>query len=246
MVAITTAWSNTMRPLLDLHRAPDAAQLAQELAAFVAQCLRQTLRTKDRALLVVSGGTTPAAFFDELRLQDVPWAQVVITLADERWVSPVHPDSNERVVRQHLLQGAAARAIWMPLWRDGLSTHEALPLLCGELDALPWPASVVLLGMGGDGHTASLFPHDASWVESGPDPDRCLAVPAPMPPNVPVPRVSLSPTCLMDAEQVVIHLTGEAKWAVLQHAEQDGSAHDYPIRLAWQQRHAPCHLFYAD
>ncbi|MDE2594273.1 MAG: 6-phosphogluconolactonase, partial [Burkholderiales bacterium] len=99
---------------------------------------------------------------------------------------------------------------------------------------------------GGDGHTASLFPHDASWVESGLDAGRCLTVPTPMPPNVPVPRVSLSPRCLTDAEQVVIHLTGEAKWAVLQHAQQDGSMHDYPIRLAWQQRHAPCHLFYAD
>lgn len=246
MVGITTAWLITMRPLIDLHRAPDAVLLAQDLASFVAQCLRQTLRNQDRALLVVSGGATPIPFFEALRQEEVPWAQVVITLADERWVSPAHPDSNERLVRQHLLQGAAARAIWMPLWRDGMTTHEALPLIRGELDALPWPASVTVLGMGGDGHTASLFPHDASWVESGPDPDRCLAVPTPMPPNVPLPRVSLSPSCLTDAEQVVIHLTGEAKWAVLQHAEQEGSVHDYPIRLAWQQRHAPCHVFYAD
>ncbi|MGE5451477.1 MAG: 6-phosphogluconolactonase [Acidobacteriota bacterium] len=235
-----------MRPLLDLHRAAGSAQLAQDLAGFVAQCLRQTLRTRERALLVVSGGGTPVPFFEALSQQELAWEQVVITLADERWVSPHHPDSNERLVRRHLLKGLAERAIWMPLWREGLSTHEALPLICGELDALPWPASVILLGMGGDGHTASLFPHDASWVESGHSPDRCLAVPAPMPPNVPVARVTLSPACLVDAEQVVIHLTGETKWAVLQHAQQEGTAHDYPIRLAWQQRHAPCHLFYAD
>ena len=246
MVVITTECLPTMRPLIDFHRAGDAQALAQDLADFVAHCLTDTLRKQDRALLVVSGGSTPGPFFDALSSKDIPWGQVVITLADERWVSPNHPDSNERLVRQRLLQGPAAEAIWMPFWREEMNTHEALHHVCGELDALPWPASVVILGIGSDGHTASLFPHDASWVESGPDPDRCLAIPAPMPPNVPVSRLSLSPTCLMDAEQVVIHLTGEAKWAVLQHAEQEGSAHDYPIRLAWQQRHAPCHVFYAD
>lgn len=235
-----------MRALLDLHRAPNPTRLAQDLAAFVAQCLMQTLRSRDRALLVVSGGTTPALFFDVLSQQNLPWEQVVITLADERWVPPHHADSNERLVQQHLLRGPAAKAIWMPLWRDGLSTHEALPAICGELDALPWPASVVVLGMGADGHTASLFPHDASWAVAEPPQDRCLAIAAPLPPNVPVARVSLSPQCLTDTEQVAILLTGESKWAVLQQAQQDGPARDCPIRLAWQQRHAPCHVFYAD
>lgn len=246
MVVIQTVGSIEMQPMLDFHCSATPTDLALELATFVSQCLTETLRTRDRALLVVSGGSTPVPFFAALSCMSLPWDQVVVTLADERWVPPTHPDSNERQVREHLLKGEAARAIWMPFWRSGMNAHDALPLIRGELDALPWPASVAVLGMGSDGHTASLFPHDATWVESQTAPERCLAIGAPLPPNVPVSRVSLSPTCLVDAENLAIYLTGEAKWDVLHRAERDGPAREYPIRLAWQQRHAPCHVFYAD
>lgn len=235
-----------MRPLLDLHRADTADNLAEHLADFVCSCLQETLKHQEQALLVVSGGSTPVPFFRALSHKHLPWSRVVITLADERWVPPTHADSNERLVREHLLQAEAAEAIWMPWWRTTYNVHEAEPMVQGELDALPWPASVVVLGMGGDGHTASLFPHDATWQSEHVAGRRCIAVPAPLPPNVPVARLSLTPQSIVDAETVVIHLTGEAKWETLHHAQQEGAAQDYPIRLAWQQRHAPCHIFFAD
>jgi 6-phosphogluconolactonase len=114
-----------------------------------------------------------------------------------------------------------------------------------SLAALPWPADVVVLGMGGDGHTASLFPHMPEWAALPGDDARCMAVASPAAPNVPVPRLSLTPATLLDAKALVIHITGSAKLALLQQAQQAGPVADLPIRLALHQSPVPCTVFHS-
>jgi 6-phosphogluconolactonase len=132
--------------------------LNRELTERIRQLLGDGIRHRGRASLVVSGGTTPVALFEALSGEDMPWEKVVVSLADERWVDPGTPDSNERLVRTHLLKNKAAAATFI-----GLKTPED-PAGAGEaacenrIRQIPVPFDLLILGMGDDGHTASLFP----------------------------------------------------------------------------------------
>lgn len=234
------------------HHAVGAPQLAQDLARFVAQALRQGLAKRNEALLVVSGGSTPVPFFEALAREGLYWPAVHVVLADERWLPPDHADSNERLVRNHLLQGLAAQARFLPMYRP---SADGPAQACGRIDAvlnaLPWPADMVVLGMGGDGHTASLFPNapelDAALRDDAP---RCMAVQAPGLPNVEVPRLTLTRRALLDARQLVIHITGESKLALVQRAlvvegPLDEAVRSWPIRLALCQTQVPCTVFHS-
>lgn len=232
-----------------IHRGPDAATVARELADFVALRLREGLDARGTALLFVSGGGTPVPFFAQLAQAPLDWTRVQVSLADDRWLPPDHPDSNNRLVRQHLLQGPAAQARLIPLVNDAATPDEGQPATESALSALPWPAEVMVLGMGDDGHTASLFPHDAALataLDERADGPRCVAVQAPERPNVPVARISLTRRALLDARHLVVHTTGASKWALLERAGEPGPATVLPIRVALHQHSVPCHLFHAD
>jgi 6-phosphogluconolactonase len=236
-----------------VHLAHDAAAQAQDVAAMVADGLRAALAERPRATLVVSGGKTPVAMWQSLRQQDLDWQRVDVTLADERWVPTDHPASNEALVRQHLLQARARTAHWVPLYNPGEEAGESLEAALPRLEArlasqLNWPADVVVLGMGADGHTASWFPGQALPDDGS----RCLAVPAPQAPNVAVPRVSLSPAALLDARCLIVQSQGKDKDAMLLQALQPASAEDeqalqerLPIRRAFWARGVTCHVFHA-
>ena len=196
---------------LPLRTAPGAAALADRLAADVAASLRAALETRGQASLVVSGGSTPAAMFDRLAHEALDWSRVGVTLADERAVPPDHEDSNERLVRTRLLVDEAAAARFTPLYRsDG-----DLARVGAALDALARPFDVVLLGMGTDGHTASLFP-DAPELEAALAGDE--AVMGIVPPSTPHPRITLTRRALLDARRCVLHVVGAAKRDVLEAA----------------------------
>lgn len=230
-----------------VHEAPDALTLARDLAQFVALRLQEGLSARGRALLVVSGGSTPVPFFEALANTPLDWSRVSVTLADERWVPPDHPDSNERLVRAHLRKNLAARANFVPLKSKDAQVSQGLPQVAAAIEALPWPADVVVLGMGGDAHTASLFP-DSAQLAAGLDDlaERCLAIDAPPAPNVPVSRITLGKRALLDTRQVVLHLTGAPKRALLETAMQAGPIEAMPIRLAWSRADIPCRVFYSN
>jgi 6-phosphogluconolactonase len=229
------------------HHAGDPALLALDVADHVAGLLRQGVAERGRALLIVSGGSTPVPFFQALARCALDWSAVTITLADERWVPPDHPDSNEALVRAHLLRANAAAAHFVPLYNGAATPAEGVPALEAALATLPWPADAVVLGMGGDGHTASLFPDapELPYALMDAAPARCLAVASPAPPNVPVPRVSLTRRALLDTRQLIVHLTGEDKLELLHQAMLPGDVAEYPIRAVLQQHAVPCHIFHA-
>lgn len=216
-----------------LHRRDDALGMAREVAQVVATHLKAGLDERPRATLVVSGGRTPVPMWQSLSQAPLDWARVNITLADERWVPPDHPASNEGLVRMHLLQGLAAHARWVPLYGGEASPQSGLPLAEDRLASVAWPADVVVLGMGADGHTASWFPGQALPEDAR----RCMAVDAPQPPNVAEPRLSLTPAALLQARCLLVHLTGSDKELPLAQALRPIPAeHAESMALAWPIR----------
>jgi 6-phosphogluconolactonase len=197
----------------DLHRYADAQQLAEALAGALARDLAAAVQQRGSASLVVSGGSTPLPLFRLLRQMPLPWEHITITLADERWVDPQDAASNERLLRQELLRDAAARAQFIPLKNDAPTPASGAARAWSALQAVPRPFDVVLLGMGDDGHTASLFPGSpgidaALAAEAAPG---CVAMRAPVPPMA---RLSLNAAALLQTRQLYLHFTGEAKWQV--------------------------------
>ena len=147
------------------HEYRTPALLAEGLANDVAEQLRTAVSARGEATLVVSGGRSPVAFFQHLAKQGLDWSKVTITLADERWVPVEHADSNAGLLKQHLLQGPAAKAKFLSLYSAAANLEEAAEQadrLLGELPAI----DVLVLGMGDDGHTASLFPNSPNLAEA--------------------------------------------------------------------------------
>lgn len=203
-------------------------QLAEQLAEAVFQALQEDLSHQDRALLVVSGGSTPVPFFKALASKSLPWERLDITLADERWVSEESPDSNARLVREHLLQGAASLANFIPLTCDASTPEEGVETVAQQAASLAWPASVVILGMGGDGHTASLFP-DSRELDLALATDELLV--AVRTPSQPQPRITFSADRLHQARRHFLHITGDDKRAVLAKALNGDDVRQLPVRV---------------
>lgn len=202
-------------------------QLATQLAESVAGALRADLATQERALLVVSGGSTPVPFFAHLSRMDLPWERIDVTLADERWVAEDDRDSNARLVREHLLQGAASSARFHSLTTADGTPEQGAATVAQRVARLTWPASVVILGMGSDGHTASLFPDSGELGLALSTDEATVAVRAP---SVPQPRITLSAGWLHQARRHVLHIAGGDKRAVLARAMAGDDVRELPIR----------------
>lgn len=186
----------------------DSEMMAMDLANVLAGELGAVLRHQDRALLVVPGGSTPGPIFDSLCAADLDWGRVDILLSDERWRPEEHVRSNTRLLRERLLVGRAAAANLLPLYMKDRTPAEAAPQLSGRI-AGHLPISVMLLGMGADMHTASLFPR-APGLEAALDPRAPILVPVELP-DTPEPRLSLSAAVLNGAMSKHIVIIGAAK-----------------------------------
>ncbi|MDW5377484.1 6-phosphogluconolactonase [Halomonas sp. HP20-15] len=202
-------------------------QLAAQLAEAVASALAADLENHERALLVVSGGSTPVPFFKRLASIELPWSRIDVTLADERWVAEDADDSNARLVREHLLQGPAAAASFCPLTSGDATPEQGVESVARRVVDLPWPASVVVLGMGGDGHTASLIPDSGELGLALTTDEPLVAARAP---SVPQPRITLSAGRLHQARRHVLHIVGDDKRSVLARAMAGDDARELPIR----------------
>ena len=226
-----------------LKQFENTSVLDTTLADGVSQRLRQSISAQGRASLVLSGGRTPLGFFHQLSQQTLDWSKVVVTLADERWVDKDHQDSNEKLVRENLLINEAQCAQFLALKNasetavDGESELEAQLADFGQF-------TVVILGMGDDGHTASLFP-GATALDAGLDMHSgrsCLAV---TPTAAPHERISLTLPRLLDTQYLVIHISGANKQKVLEQAQAGQDIKELPIRAIIQQTQVPVTVFWA-
>lgn len=188
----------------DIHRFATHAEASSALAARVAEQLADAVAARGVASLAVPGGTTPAEFLTALGDAGPDLERVTVMLTDERWVPPDHPRSNAALVGRTLGR-RAGRYRWYPLWLDGLSPAGAVEVLDAGTADIAWPLDVVVLGMGEDGHVASLFPGDESGFASGAR--RFVAVTGP----ADEPRVSLSASSIVQAREVYLLLRGDAK-----------------------------------
>ncbi len=218
--------------------------VAAELARSIADDLDAAVGERGEAGLVVSGGSTPRQLFDDLSRIALPWEKVRVTLSGERWVPLADEDSNERLVRRHLLVGEAAAARLVPLKNDAPTPEEGRDACDAALAALPRPFDVVVLGMGDDGHTASLYP---AAPELGDGLDResrrsCVAV---RPPGASHPRMSMTLAALLDSRRIVIYIIGDEKWGVYQKALAPGPAAEYPIRAVLESGHPRLEVYWA-
>jgi 6-phosphogluconolactonase len=206
----------------------DAGQLAQALAVRVADALRQAIASRGRATLVVSGGRSPVPFFDALAQQALPWTQVCVSLADERWVPVNHAGSNEALVRRHLLRGPAAEARFLGLYQVAGNLEHAAELADAAVAELA-PVDVLVLGMGDDGHTASLFPHSPNLLEAL-QPDCARRVLPMLALSEPAQRLTLTLPVLASARLPLLAIQGQAKLNTLSAALQPGEVAQMPIR----------------
>lgn len=220
----------------------DAEALTSAFADELVAILNSGIQARGRASLVVSGGRTPVKLFETLSQADVDWSKVDVTLADERWVGEEDDASNTRLVKAHLLQNkaSAARFVALKTTRDDASegTIEAE----ANLASMSQPFDALILGMGEDGHTASLFPcsdevQDGLNMNSG---RTCIAV---TPKTAPHQRISLTLPALLHSRNIFLHLTGQKKRDVLEDAMQEKDEAKKPVTAVINR--APVTLMWA-
>lgn len=218
----------------------DAASVA--LAEHIAGRLESAVAKRGEASLIVSGGTSPLATFQALRRHKLPWQKVTIVPSDERLVPPDHADSNAGMLRRELMQDEATTAKLLSLAGAASPAEIQLASLNAELGGLNRPLDIVLLGMGDDGHTASLFPDSPDIADALNSIDYCVLQ---RPAHLEVARLSLTPALLLDAREIVLLFFGIGKRSVYQRAVAGGDAEEMPIRFVLQQHAAPVSAYWA-
>lgn len=215
------------------------------LSSFVPQIaaqLSEAIAERGHAYLVVSGGRTPVSLFRQLRLLPMNWHKITVTLADDRWVDEAHPDSNAALVREHLLKDQASSAKFISLVVGAENIAEDVAAANQQLAQIP-TFDVVILGMGDDGHTASLFPCAEELVDGLHTSEAVLAV---TPKTAAHQRLSLSRSRLLNSRQLYVHLKGKNKAVVVEKALASPPTDSLPISHFLHQTQVPVQVLLAD
>jgi 6-phosphogluconolactonase len=218
-----------------LQRFMDPGQAAVALAVQVIAALRNGLATRGTASLAVPGGRTPQPLFHAMREVDLDWSRVGVALTDERWVPEDHAGSNAALVRRELLVAKAAAARFLPLYNGAATAGGAVATVWNSLQSLPMPFDAVVLGMGDDGHFASLFPHDpglAAALDQAASP-ACVAMRAPVEPTE---RISLNLAALLQTRRLFLFITGTHKRDLLLAAARRAADAPLPVAALLSQR----------
>jgi 6-phosphogluconolactonase len=231
-------------PPVEVKRYPGADALAERLADDIASSLGEAIAQRGLASLVVSGGNSPIKLFEALRTRPLDWSRVCVALADERWVDATDAGSNERLVRDALLRGPAAAARFTGLKNAAPSPDLGAISAWETFAPVPRPFDVTVLGMGDDGHTASLFPHSPN-LRSALDPSAVAGCVGMWAPTAPHARLSLNLSALLGSRRVYILILGDAKWRTYATASGPGPVEDMPVRAVLRQDRTPVEVVWA-
>ena len=229
---------------LELKRFDSADALATRVAGDIAAQLGRAIAARGQAALLVSGGRSPAVLFEQLRAQGLDWSRVSIALVDERWVEPTGLGSNERFVREALLRDGASAARFFGLKNPAPSPDLGAAAAWKALAPIPRPFDLTVLGMGDDGHMASLFPGSPN-LKSALDlqaPEGCIGM---WSPSAPQARLSLNLRALLDTRRILIFIQGEAKWRAYAAACSPGPVEEMPVRAVLRQQRVPVEVVWA-
>ncbi len=226
-------------PGYSVHRYPTRSQALDAVAKTLAKALAPSAQKQNRMTFGVCGGRSAGELFPLLAACPLSWASVDVLLVDERWVPIQSPESNEKLVRDSLLQDRASAATMVGLKTSHDRAIDALDAVEQRLDQLKLPIDALLISMGDDGHIASLFPGGVANAEAR---RRVVATTSPLPPHE---RISLSPTVLRDSQRIILPVFGENKQALFDQVIQQGSREDYPVRHVLDHEEVRCEVFLA-
>jgi 6-phosphogluconolactonase len=224
----------------------DKASLFAALAMEITVRLTDAVAARGRASLVATGGTTPGPLYDALSAEPAPWDRVEITLTDERWVAPDSDDSNEGLVRRRLLRDRAAGAELIGLKTPDATPAEAEAKVDRALAGMIRPFDVVILGMGDDGHIASLFPHAPELtraMQAGPDSLVC-AVDRPEAAGAAA-RLSMTLPAILGSRWIVLLIEGQGKLDVVRQARELRDPDELPVCTVLNQTNVPVEVWWA-
>lgn len=227
----------------------DRERLVQALAHDCACALQKGIKERGQASFLVSGGSTPEPVYRELCKRPLPWKDITVALVDERWVDRTQSGSNQAFIENSLLQNCAAEAPFLTMKTSHATAAQ------GEVDCerafgeLRKPFDVCVLGMGGDGHTASLFPH-AQGLQSALDPNSgklCSAITAKQSPvtGSHTERMSLTLAGILQAADIKLLITGEEKLKVYREALLGSDELEMPVRSILKQGLKPITVYWA-
>ena len=208
------------------------------LASRCAESLRAALLDRGTANFLVSGGSTPVPLFNLLSETQLRWRDITVALVDERWVPDCDDASNAKLVRQHLLQNRASEASFIPMWQEGVSSAAASRLINRQYRDEVMPMDLVILGMGVDGHTASLFPRAEGLANALENTGSTLcstitALKSPVTGDH-VERLTLTLSALVRAKEVILLFTGKDKKTTYKRALNNRDWSEMPVSAVLQ------------
>ena len=221
------------------------ADLDNALSLKVADLLSAAISQKGSASIAVSGGSTPKGFFTALSNKDIDWQKVTITLADERWVEFDSKDSNTRLVHENLLKNNASAATFFHLRKESEFNQATLVKLNSDAKESLLPLDVLILGMGEDGHTASLFPC-SEQILAALDIDNSDALMKVVPQTAPHERITFTYAHLVQSKNIILHVCGEGKKVVLEKALANNNQQEMPIRAFLQNPDINTQVYWAE
>lgn len=234
----------TMTNRVTPHIFENSSALATTLAQDIAQRLSDAIASNGSASIAVSGGSTPKQLFAELSHCDIAWNNVTIIMVDERYVAPDDNRSNEKLIREHLLQNNAQAAELISFWQDGKDIDQAEDKLNSVLNARGHNIDITVLGMGLDGHTASFFP-GGNNLEAATNPSTDRAIIQMEAEGAGEPRLTLTLPIIVKSNYLVLHIEGDNKREVFDQALTADLSNTPPIRTVIEELNSPIQLYWA-
>lgn len=229
------------------YKFADRDELIEELYRVITGDLQQALEQQSSATLLLSGGSTPAPLYQRLSTANLNWNQVKVALVDERWVDADSDASNERLLRSSMLINNATDAQFVGMKNDHQTPFTGEAECNLQYATLPSPYTLCLLGMGPDGHTASLFPRAEGLNAALDSKQYCAAIRA-VKSEVTgdnIERMTMTPWSILQSRRLILLITGSDKWEVLQQARQPGASTDLPISCFIHQDSVPLEIYWA-
>lgn len=231
--------------MMQLNEFNTRTELDNQLANRVANILQEAVNTRGKASIAVSGGSTPKGFFKALSNIALPWDKITITLADERWVNIDDEASNTRLIHENLLQNYAQKANFFHLKQGEKLTDDILTDFNLAVKNTLLPLDVLILGMGEDGHTASIFPC-CEHLSQALNLNNTDALMKTMPKSAPYERITFTLASLLTSNNHFLHISGSVKKQVLDKALSGSDEAEMPIRAFLQHPSVNTQVYWAE